>query len=176
MNRDNVLQSHLYRIEGYSTSWQSTCFTDWLVKNASNGDLIYKIERVDDKAERSVYRCSDDVCNQIATIQKRWWGKWDIKGINEEVITVYPSLIRAVCNFESGGTKYFWSSYSKLFQSDTKEKLANICWTDFWNGVMYVAERGQAILDVIVSTAMVARCHGERPIPPPINPCRCPPQ
>jgi hypothetical protein len=27
--------------------------------------------------------------------------------------------------------------------------LANICWTDFWNEVKYVAERGQDILDVI---------------------------
>jgi len=164
-----------YRIEAYSTSWHSVCFTDWFVKNAANGDLLYKIEQADDKAEKLVYRCSPGVYDQIATIQRGWWGKWDIKWTDRTAITVSPSWGGSVCNFEYGGTEYFWSAYSKLFRSN-KEQVANIYWTDSWNGIMNVEEGGQPLLDVIVSTAMAARCHWQRPIPPPANPCRCPPQ
>lgn len=167
--------SRSYRIEAYSTSWHSTCFTDWLIKNVANGDLLYKIEQADDKAEKLVYRCSPGVIDQIATIQKGWWGKWDIKWTEQEVMTVSPSWGGGVCNFEHGGVMYFWSSYSKLFRSNNKEQVAKIYWTDSWNGVMDVTEDCQGILDVIVSTAMVAKCHWQPPIPPPVNPCRCPP-
>jgi hypothetical protein len=161
--------SRSYRIEAYSTSWHSTCFTDWLIKNVANDDLLYKIEQADDKAEKLVYRCSPGVIDQIATIQKGWWGKWDIKWTEQGAMAVSPSWGGGVCNFEHGGVMYFWSSYSKLFQSNNREQVARIYWTDSWNGVMDVTEGGQGILDVIVSTAMAAKCHWQPPIPQRVN-------
>ena len=164
-----------YRIEAYSTSWQSAYFTDWFVKNVTNGDLLYKIEQADDKAEKLVYRCTPGAHDHIATIEKGWWGKWEIKWTDRAATTVSPSWGGGVCNFEYGGAEYFWSAYSKLFRSN-REQVANIYWTDRWNGIMNVTEEGQPLLDVIVSTAMTASCHWQRPIHPPAHPCRCHPE